>query len=266
MYFTKQILLIASFLSLFTSCSRQAPKYAAKLNVAAKDTVRIQKPIVSKEPVDDGSFERFMDSLLDKKGITYDAKPVRSGEEWYFDKEWGPTQKEPKTFYVGNTTFPMYKMDIVNDDARLNSLRYEVDTTIKFSLHGKKYAYARAHVYMCNGSGCRESFYFICDYQYHRMHVFEMMDIPGGPDSNYFCDINGDGKLDFIAIQQVRWYDDKPGHDSTDKVAIIPYTINKAGYFVHMRSEVNNKEMFLIGSYKGDEYTPYDFRIIAGIW
>ncbi len=250
---------------LFAACHSQAPKpippKESALQVGVADSPK--KTLRPHDPQSDGSYERFMDSLLSKKDIVFSSKKIEAGDVWLWSKMWGAHPKEPYTFQVGNRYFLKSKMEVVNDDNRLNDIYYEVDTAIEFSLRDKKYAYVSASYRDCNGTGCMEEFYFIADYQLHRLHVFEMNAVPGIP-TQYFGDFNHDGQLDFL-VPECECMSMSPYCDTTETVALIPYTLNKNGHFVQMKNDYK-KDKFMIGQFDSGVFAPCHFRIIGDFW
>ena len=260
-----RIVILLGAALLFTACnSRQHndKNLTEQVKVAgAAQTPGVQ--VQRRERQSDGSYERFMDSFLSKKDIVFSKTIVEAGEVWLWSDKWGSYPKKPKTFQVGHTNFLMREMEIVNEDDRLYDVRYRVDTAMDFSFRGKKYCYIEAHYYDCNGTGCMESYHLVCDYQFHRLHVFETFGVPYLA-TPYIGDFNNDGQLDFMA-PECYCMSPSPYCDTTETIALIPYTLNRSGHFVQMKNDYK-RDRFLVGQFDSGVFAPNHFRVIGDFW
>lgn len=90
---------------LFIARNNKAPKPVSAQAGTAKvidnpKTDNPKKTIRPHEPQSDGSYERFMDSLLSKKDFIFSKEPVEGGVVCYYFKQWRPYQKKPKMFHA----------------------------------------------------------------------------------------------------------------------------------------------------------------------
>lgn len=221
----------------------------------------------SQSPVSDGTYERFMDSLLSKQGIIYSneilkvhpvSHLVKYKNEGYVDEP-----VIPQLIQIGHNKYPIKNVIAVNDDEEyLRGRVYEFDTAIEFSIAGKKYAYLSGRN-NCNGAGCLEEFHFICDYQRKRLHVFKMYAVPNIR-TQYFGDFDADGNLDFMTVECECM---KPYAycDTTETVLFTPYTLDGRGYFVATSND-RKRNNVLIGQFDSGYYAPNNFRLIGNYW
>ncbi|HXS38430.1 MAG TPA: hypothetical protein VN721_17135, partial [Flavipsychrobacter sp.] len=80
------------------------------INTPAPSTAQTGKKMFE----DDGSYERFMDTLISRKDVIFSAKPITATEDYYFDKIDGPTPRKPAAIIINGVKFLRSNMQIVN--------------------------------------------------------------------------------------------------------------------------------------------------------
>lgn len=232
---------------LFLSCSG---------NHEASD-LRSDPAHTEQKPTSDGSYERFMDSIVYIHGIKFGTEPIEAHYVFVPDDN-GDTVVPADRIAIGKTNCMLSGMVCVNNIQCGTNYCYEIDTAIAFSLAGKRYAYLRGSIYNYVGV-----FHFIYDYQYRRLHLFEMYRVPE-LNNYYFGDINFDGGLDLLAVQSNYIVPQTPA-DTIETVLLTYYTLNSEGYF-EAKKHGSGKDNILIGQYNGSVHAPRNFRVIGEFW
>lgn len=207
-------------------------------------------------PAGDGSYEAFLDAVLDRREVLFADTAVSAGPVSGWSEDAGFYISEPQVLFIDGLEVAASKLDVVHGPDRY--MRYDAvyseDTTWLFRFRGRRYAWMKASYRMCNGSGCLQAFYFLADFSRRTIHAFETFAAPQY--DVLLGDMNGDGRLDFLIPGHTNWQT-----DSTQDLSLYAYTLDDRGRVRPLRNR-RGRRGEVRARFDGGLYAPRRFQVL----